>query len=155
MEVKLPVKIEKKVVEMGKKELSKFDLIANEIVGLVLQNGRFGILDTVYRAEFYDANSSWFPLLTNILLSIRPWFYLHMATDARRKAIVYVTVVASCPMCPTYIYIYMFNRVPLDHDVTLHWNTEPVQFFWFLKTGKNLTTKYQTTSSSTLNDKNL
>lgn len=39
MEVKLPVKIEKKVVEMGKKELSKFDLIANEIVGLVLQNG--------------------------------------------------------------------------------------------------------------------
>ena len=107
MEVKLPVKIEKKVVEMGKKELSKFDLIANEIVGLVLQNGRFGILDTVYRAEFYDANSSWFPLLTNILLSIRPWFYLHMATDARRKAIVYVTVVASCPMCPTYIYIYV------------------------------------------------
>lgn len=117
MEVKLPVKIEKKVVEMGKKELSKFDLIANEIVGLVLQNGRFRILDTVYRAEFYDANSSWFPFLTNILLSIRPWFYLHMATDARRKAIVYVTVVASCPMCPTYIYIYMFNRVPLDHDV--------------------------------------
>lgn len=102
---------------MGKKELSKFDLIANEIVRLVLQNGRFRILDTVYRAEFYDANSSWFPFLTNILLSIRPWFYLHMATDARRKAIVYVTVVASCPMCPTYIYIYMFNRVPLDHDV--------------------------------------
>lgn len=108
MEVKLPVKIEKKVVEMGKKELSKFDLIANEIVGLVLQNGRFRILDTVYRAEFYDANSSWFPFLTNILLSIRPWFYLHMATDARRKAIVYVTVVASCPMCPTYIYIYIY-----------------------------------------------
>ena len=58
--------------------------IANEIVQLlVTEYGRFGILAASHRGEFYNANSLWFPLLTNILLSIRPWFYLHMATETR------------------------------------------------------------------------
>ena len=55
-----------------------------------------------------------------------------MATDAQRKAIVYVTVVASCPMCPTY----MFNRVPSNHAAILHRNADTDHFFILLKPTK-------------------
>lgn len=126
------------------KKSSKLDRLPMRLWNSLQNRERFSILIASHRGEFYNANSLWFPLLTNILLSIRPWFYLHMATDARRKAIVYVTVVASCPMCPTYVQSSSFGSPSRSS-----WKRRACSIFVsvFLKFAKNLDKKKSRTNN--------
>lgn len=65
--------------------------------------------------------------------------FAHGDRDARRKAIVYVTVVASCPMCPTYVQPSSFGS-PSRSSWKQH-SLLDFRSFFFLKISKEISTK--------------